>query len=761
MAFRLRRSEAFWPAQRVMVTSAFEGFATRGDVAAAASKPWAESMLRLVGPSSYSARRGHLYVLGKGGEIGVVDVKEERRRSRDCGSERGEAEGAGPSFEVNAGECAMRFAPGKGFPEGFLATALEASPVSSPYEQRLAIGGLSRGDGSAGASTAIFLASVNPRNSRRRVVADASGGSEEAGKYSVFTVHDNLQGCEHLNALKFAWHPGSANHLVVLLENPLTHESFLHVYDVSGEEGGNAVAQPEQAYCLRASGQGLGFGMVKVKKEHRFVDFAFGPMSGWASRAIFLAARSGEVYCLCPLGPLGLGSGPNKTINAAGAEDSPDREPSEAVERGVTVPQLYGPLEVCGSGSAGGEESPATAVSCVSAGSNCVVLLTSFACGLVKSHVVMGDLWPEPNARGACEDLLRVSASLNAVDCPELQLLQVDRLEAAAGGLVVADPIEPESFFLVQESAVFRVSLCWMRTLSQWLLDLLGEEGEDAKDLSMPPPVVSKIFSAAGGDIAFGEMIANRIDPHVAFGLSGGRIRVLQVQEDLDVEPTQNLRPAVEFDIGSLDCSTTEIDGWYASLPLSDSDAIARLGSRKKGSQQADEVMHEGLSCLKEGYIERLQRVAGDLTARLDLLRDSGGKEAARAEDIEKSVRLLGGVEANRGKIAEAVERQRELVEKAKRVGELITASQARLSTTEVSFSEELRGMEGACAQLEERIGKIKDGAQKVMAQKGHNSVSQYIRQLPKVRSILEEDAATVQMNIAKIMEIKQSLDAL
>ena len=103
----------------------------------------------------------------------------ERRRSRDCGSEREGAEGAGPSFEVNAGECAMRLAPGKGFPEGFLATALEASPVSSPYEQRLAIGGVSRGDGSAGASTAIFLASVNPRNSRRRVVADASGGSEE------------------------------------------------------------------------------------------------------------------------------------------------------------------------------------------------------------------------------------------------------------------------------------------------------------------------------------------------------------------------------------------------------------------------------------------------------------------------------------------------------------------------------------------------------------------------------------------------------
>ena len=82
-------------------------------------------------------------------------------------------------------------------------------------------------------------------------------------------------------------------------------------------------------------------------------------------------------------------------------------------------------------------------------------------------------------------------------------------------------------------------------------------------------------------------------------------------------------------------------------------------------------------------------------------------------------------------------------------------------SPTLLAFSEELRGMEGACAQLEERIGKIKDGAQKVMAQKGHNSVSQYIRQLPKVRSILEEDAATVQMNIAKIMEIKQSLDAL
>ena len=45
--------------------------------------------------------------------------------------------------------------------------------------------------------------------------------------------------------------------------------------------------------------------------------------------------------------------------------------------------------------------------------------------------------------------------------------------------------------------------------------------------------------------------------------------------------------------------------------------------------------------------------------------------------------------------LGEAVERQRELVEKAKRVGELITASQARLSTSEVSFSEELRGVYG------------------------------------------------------------------
>ncbi|QDZ20768.1 hypothetical protein HOP50_04g32900 [Chloropicon primus] len=738
-------------------------FASAADVAEVTPKAWAEGLLNLGGPSSYSARRGHLYVIGKGGEICVLDVKQESRKRRDA---LGEAkEGAKESFEIDIAESGTRLVPEERLPEGFLATSVEASPISSPYEQRLAICGLVAPEGCSGTvSTALFLASVNPLQARRKAPKASTAKVERSeGNYSVRKIHDNFQGSEHLNVLKFLWHPKSANHLVALLENPLTHESFLHVYNVKDGEGED-LATPEQKFCLRASGHGLGYGMVKVKKEHRFVDFTFGTLSGWASQVAFLTTQSGDVFCLGPLRPFPSGSPQNG--------GSPSRQ--EGHDEGgelVTVPQLYGPLEACSRESddedgeahlsAGG--AAATSITCISAGSNCIVLLLSFRNGMIRCYVVMGDLRPEISEQNAYNDLLRMSASLNAVECADIQILLIDRIDGGENGRVVLDSIEPENFFLVQGKEVFRVSLCWLRSLSQWLMDLLDEEGGEVRDLDMPPPVVSKVYGGKGENITFGEMISNRIDPHIAFGVSKGRVCILQVQ-DLEVETSDSLRPSVSFDINSLECSTAEMDKWYDSLPLSDKEAELKWQKRAGSiTMPLNEYLHDSITNLKEGYIERMHKTAKDLNERLKVLKDSGIEEIGRAKEIEKSLAQFNkGQKDSRDKIQETVEKQTMLMDKAKKVRELISISQVRLSAKEVSFSEELRDMEGACAQLEERIKKIKSQIQRghtQALQKG--SLTQYIRQLPKVRSILEEDAATVKRNIAKVFEIKKVLDSM
>ena len=77
-------------------------------------------------------------------------------------------------------------------PDGFIATKVEVSPVSNPYEQRLAIGGLSRSDLGKGTSTSLFVASVNPLQTRQGAKGRSGGaGSGSKQQYRLRKVHDS------------------------------------------------------------------------------------------------------------------------------------------------------------------------------------------------------------------------------------------------------------------------------------------------------------------------------------------------------------------------------------------------------------------------------------------------------------------------------------------------------------------------------------------------------------------------------------------
>ena len=120
------------------------------------------------------------YVLGKQSRIRVIDVKRETKEHIDV----------------------------TGLPEGFVALAIQASPIANPYEQRLAICGLHEG------VSTLFVTTVK---------------RSKGHKCPARKISQQATSC---NVLKFSWHPRSAKHIVALLENPLTHESFLHVYNI-------------------------------------------------------------------------------------------------------------------------------------------------------------------------------------------------------------------------------------------------------------------------------------------------------------------------------------------------------------------------------------------------------------------------------------------------------------------------------------------------------------------------------------------------
>lgn len=754
-------------------------FATKADVLKHTAKRWATGLL---GPLSYSPRRGHLFVLGRGGDIRVVDIKHEKRQ-------RGED--AALPFEIDVLESGTRLVPDANLPEGFVGTKIEACPIGSPSEQRLAIAGIVPGDVPNRVSTALFIASVNPLQSRRGGPRAKQASKVDEGKYAIRKIHDNLEGLEHLNVLKFSWHPRSANHLVALLENPLTHETFLHVYNV-GDDCDHDLTTPEQKYCLRASGQGLGYGLVKVKKDQRFVDFSFGPISGWASLAIFLATQNGQAYFLWPINPFGAStdSANSRSHGEGGGDLGVDGLATSAPP--PTACTLHGPLGVLGGASedgtssgGNGQVSPsaavATSISCVSAGSNCIVLLTSFADGVVDAHAVMGSLGGDlsPLEHGEVGDLVSISASLNAVECADVEILRVDRIEGGEEGCVVVDALEPDNFFIFQERGIYKVHLSWLGALSQWLMGLLDEDeeggGEVEGGLVMAPPVVSAVHEAAGDrltglSVFAGAMITNRIDPQICFGLGRRVIRLAPLAEDPDVDQDgAALRPSVSFDVSSLECSTAEIDAWYGGLALPPAREVGALRQSKKkadaGSEPTtNETLHENISNLKSEYIDKLHAVSRDLAERLRLVKASAEAEAKRGEEMEKSSEIFRkGMERSKTKIAEAVQRQRDLVQKAKKVGDLIAQSQVQLSASEVSFSEELRDTDAACAQLEERIKKIKAraplvGSQRHGDQGGASLATAYIRQLPKVRSVLEETAEEVNLSVFKLLKLKTHL---
>ena len=246
--------------------------------------------------AGYASRRGELYALCRDGGICVVDVKGVRRNAKARAGGNGGVGSARDRIDMSG---ARVYAPPPGaLPSGFVGCAIEVNPVSSPYEQAVAVCGVVPSRDGGAPSTFLFKASISPLQGNRAAKAQYGGvrvlGGRDVGRLAV---------------LRFRWHPRSPRHLIALLRDAVTRESHVHVYDVSRphdeREGGMACGMaPEQAYVLSA-GPPLGFGAAKVPKAHRFVDFCFGPMDAWAAFALLLVTSAGRVYALCPLAPMG------------------------------------------------------------------------------------------------------------------------------------------------------------------------------------------------------------------------------------------------------------------------------------------------------------------------------------------------------------------------------------------------------------------------------------------------------------------------
>ncbi len=821
---------------------------------------------------------------------------------------------------------AHHLAAASAYPKNFLATGVEACPISNPYEQRLAICGLSPdADAPKGVQTALYVASVNPlqgqgaAGGRKFAGAGAGAAGQSSGEYALRKVHDNLDGYEQLNVLKFAWHPRSANHLVVLLENPLTHECFLHLYNVAGAENQQAVGAgagrghesasasttpmgrrfdafddgdsddeaaflasttaglvPEQKYALHASGQGLGYGMVKVERCHRFVDFAFGPSAdGWGCFTLFLLAQSGQVYYLCPVIPFGA-SYDSEVVSrlhrgivaeiqlekeqladgdAAGApEEALDElfmvkawlesvfptllraqdereegaspgghggrtrsvgrevEPDRAALLQMTA-SLCGPVsQVRGGGDngdeaaaeleAGAEGAPAKAaaaasIACVSAGSNCVVLLTGDSGGRVDAHVIMGDLQPQWDLRQPAEILPegragpQVAASLNATGSSAIQTLLVDRVafEIASGEdgefRIEADPVEPQCVYCLHRRGIYMLCLSWIPSLSQWLSAVADGEGDSdgfssgrlaGSELSMPPLVVHKlhwaedIIDAEARDLVHGVLISNRVSGStLAFGENnkkgdkgfGAALKFQKIPEDLPQGDAKPARPAVAFDPHKLECSTAELDEWYGKYVKEHKPAAIKPAGQLTSDAAFSEYLHSSLSQLKGEYIERFLSTKEDLSHRLEVVRKEAGAQASKQKSICETVDAMNDkVARNQAKLREVEARQADLTSKSTAVLALLERSMSELSSCEKDFREELEDMGEAVKLLERQLRSVQDRARRGLPHQLHQTqLSDYIRQLPKVRQILEEDAEIVRNNIAKVTVLMNSVN--
>lgn len=282
-----------------------------------------------------------------------------------------------------------------------------------------------------------------------------------------------------LRPLQLRWHPRSAHHLAVLLEDALTGAAAFHLYSVEQGE----VSVPEQEFALRPDGP-FGLGVLDyADRKTRLVDFAFGPALRWGHFAVVFLAASGAVFSLCPIAPFGAsfpraqvvqlfedltGGEPDAEAatearawlerafprlfgaSAAAGGGEPDRdgrygsleaEAHRAVLDGL-APVLIGPLrslpELRGPGSPGAPGRPAAlSVALVGGSSGYAALAALDSASTVTVHVLGGDPAPAwaaaaPSCIFRAGELVAYSVEVGATAVGAPSLLHIDTIELAA-----------------------------------------------------------------------------------------------------------------------------------------------------------------------------------------------------------------------------------------------------------------------------------------------------------------------------------------
>ena len=105
------------------------------------------------------------------------------------------------------------------------------------------------------------------------------------------------------------------------------------------------------------------------------------------------------------------------------------------------------------------------------------------------------------------------------------------------------------------------------------------------------------------------------------------------------------------------------------------------------------------------------------------------------------------------------------LSDKCQRIAERMEKKSTQLSREEQDFIDFIDFQKNACAAIEQKIGQINSRIEKI-TRRGFlktrtSTINTYLSQLPKVKTILQEDAQIVNQNLTKLKEIEQKLNSL
>jgi len=361
---------------------------------------------------------------------------------------------------------------------------------------------------------------------------------------------------------------------------------------------------------------------------------------------------------------------------------------------------------------------------------------------------------------------------------------------------IEADPVEPQCVYCLHRRGIYMLCLSWIPSLSQWLSAFADGEGEAdgfsgarlaGSELSMPPLVVEKLYWAEDSrsqDLVHGVLISNRVSGStLAFGENkekgggplgssssssssetvGASLRFQQIPEDLPQGDAKPARPEVAFDLEKLECSTAELDKWYDKYVKEHKPVAIKPAGQLTSDAAFSEYLHSSLSQLKGEYIERFLTMKEDLSHRLEVVRKEAGVQAKKQKDICETVDAMNAkLVRNQARLHEVESKQEELTSKSAAVLDLLERSMSELSTCEKDFKEELEDMGDAVKLLERQLKSVQDRARRGLPHQLHQTqLSDYIRQLPKVRQILEEDAEIVRNNIAKVTLLMNSVNEM